>query len=441
VSEAAIKMEDISPVRKKLSFEIPWNEVKDELDNVYREVGKKAKIKGFRPGKIPRQVLEKYFKEHVEEETISNIINKYYWQGIDERKMSPLSQPDVDQQGIKENTPFSFSASFEIEPQFEPQGYKGMELEKEKIAITDDDLTSRLNQIKQMFATMEEVTDDRAVIAGDFVTIDFADSVDGESLKEMKADNYLLEVGSKRFIPGFEEQLVGMKKAEASDIKVNFPEDYQEKKFAGKEAVFHVEIKNIKEKKLPEIDENFIKNFDKYSSLDDLKNDVRKSLEEESVKLAEGRLQNSIMEKLLVVNDFEAPSALVEKQIYYMMADTRNRMTKAGMDEKNATEFSIQMHDKYKEEAVKIVRSFLILKKISERESFTITDAEIDSHISDLAKKHGRDYDLLKKAYEKEDKKENLRSDLLQKKVFDFIEQNASIKVIEKVGMSAEVEK
>jgi len=441
VSEAAIKMEDISPVRKKLSFEIPWNEVKDELDNVYREVGKKAKIKGFRPGKIPRQVLEKYFKEHVEEETISNIINKYYWQGIDERKMSPLSQPDVDQQGIKENTPFSFSASFEIEPQFEPQGYKGMELEKEKIAITDDDLTSRLNQIKQMFATMEEVTDDRAVIAGDFVTIDFAGSVDGESLKEMKADNYLLEVGSKRFIPGFEEQLVGMKKAEASDIKVNFPEDYQEKKFAGKEAVFHVEIKNIKEKKLPEIDENFIKNFDKYSSLDDLKNDVRKSLEEESVKLAEGRLQNSIMEKLLVVNDFEAPSALVEKQIYYMMADTRNRMTKAGMDEKNATEFSIQMHDKYKEEAVKIVRSFLILKKISERESFTITDAEIDSHIRDLAKKHGRDYDLLKKAYEKEDKKENLRSDLLQKKVFDFIEQNASIKVIEKVGMSAEVEK
>ncbi len=441
MSEAAIKMEDISPVRKKLSFEIPWNEVKDELDNVYREVGKKAKIKGFRPGKIPRQVLEKYFKEHVEEETISNIINKYYWQGIDERKMSPLSQPDVDQQGIKENTPFSFSASFEIEPQFEPQGYKGMELEKEKIAITDDDLTSRLNQIKQMFATMEEVTDDRAVIAGDFVTIDFAGSVDGESLKEMKADNYLLEVGSKRFIPGFEEQLVGMKKAEASDIKVNFPEDYQEKKFAGKEAVFHVEIKNIKEKKLPEIDENFIKNFDKYSSLDDLKNDVRKSLEEESVKLAEGRLQNSIMEKLLVVNDFEAPSALVEKQIYYMMADTRNRMTKAGMDEKNATEFSIQMHDKYKEEAVKIVRSFLILKKISERESFTITDAEIDSHIRDLAKKHGRDYDLLKKAYEKEDKKENLRSDLLQKKVFDFIEQNASIKVIEKVGMSAEVEK
>ena len=441
MSETAVKMEDVSPIKKKLSFEIPWDEVKIELDSVYREVGKKAKIKGFRPGKIPRQVLEKYFKEHVEEETVSNIINKYYWQGLGERKMTPLSQPDVTQEGIKENTPFSFSISFEIEPQFEPQGYKGMELERENIKITDDDLTARLNQIKQMFATMEEVQADRAVVTGDFVTIDFEGSVDGESLKEMKADNYLLEVGSKRFIPGFEEQLVGMKKAATGEIKVTFPEDYQEKKFAGKEAVFKVEIKNIKEKKLPEIDENFIKNFDKYSSLDDLKNDVRKSLEEEGVKLTEGKLQNNIMEKLLTINDFEAPSSLVEKQIYYMMADTRKRMTQAGMDEKNATEFSFQMHDKYKEEAVKIVRSFLMLKKISEKESFAIADEDIESHIRDLAAKHGRDYDLLKKAYEKEDKRENLRSDLLQKKVFDFIEQNANIKDIEKIGMGVEVEK
>ena len=187
----------------------------------------------------------------------------------------------LDQEGLKENTDFSFSASFETEPEFEPKGYKGIELEKEIFQVTENDMEKRLNEIRQMFATMEEVKDDRPAVKGDFVVIDFAGNLNGESSQRVKSDNYFLEIGSQRFIPGFEEQLIGMKNGETKSINVVFPEDYHEKKFAGKEVIFNVTIKNIKEKKLPEIDENFIKNFDKYNSLEDLKNDVRKSLEEE----------------------------------------------------------------------------------------------------------------------------------------------------------------
>jgi trigger factor len=439
VSQVVIKLEDLSPVKKKMSFEIPWIEVKEELDAAYRNVGKKAKIKGFRPGKIPRKVLETYFKDHAEEDTITNIINKYYWQAMEERRIAAVSKPDIAQEGIKENTDFSFTASFEIEQDFEPKSYQGMAVEKERIQITENNLEDRLGQIRQMFATMEEIKEERPVAIGDFVTIDFTGSLNGESFKELKADNYFLELGSKKFIPGFEEQLVGMKSGETKSIGVTFPEEYHEKKFAGKDVTFSVTVKDIKEKKLPEIDENFIKNFDKYGSLEDFKNDVRKSLEEEAGRISQTNLQNRILDSLIKDNDFEVPASLVERQIYFMMADTHKRMTSAGMDEKNVTELSLKMHDKFKDDAVKIVKSFLIIKKIAEKESLKVDNADVDNYIKDLDVKHGRDYQQLKSAYEKEERKDSLRAELLQKKVFDFIEQHANIKTIEKTGTEPEV--
>jgi len=439
VSPAAIKMEELSRVKKKLSFEIPWNEVKEELDIVYRNVGRKAKIKGFRPGKVPRKVLESYFKEQVEGDTITNIINKYYWQTLEDKGIISISQPEIEQQGLKENADFSFTASFETEPEFEPKGYKEMELEKENIQITETDLEERLLQIRQMFATMEEIKEQRPATNGDFVMIDFIGSFNGETPKELKAENYLLELGSKRFVPGFEDQIVGMKNEESKEINVTFPEDYQEEKFAGKEVTFSVILKSIKEKKLPEMDEAFVKNFDKYNSLDELKDNVRKSLEEEVKKLSETNLQNRIMDVLIKENDFEIPPSLVEKQIYYMMADTHKRMTSAGMDEKNAMDLSLKMHDKFKDEAMKTVKSFLILKKISEKESLIVEEQDIDKYIQDLAEKHSRDYQLLKSAYEKNNRKDDLKAEVIQKKVFDFIEHHANIKAVDKIGMNAEV--
>lgn len=439
MSQVEVKMEELSPVKKKLSLEIPWDDIKNELDAVYRDIGKKAKLKGFRPGKIPRNVLETYYKEQAEGETATNIINKYYWQTLEEKGIVAISRPEINQEGLKENTPFSFSASFETEPEFEPIGYKGIELEKEKIQVTDSDMEKRLDEIRQMFATMDEVKDDRPVVNGDFVVIDFAGSLNGELFPELKADDYYLEIGSQRFVPGFEEQLIGMKNGEIKPIKVVFPEDYHEKKFAGKEIIFNVTLKSIKEKKLPEIDENFIKNFDRYNTIEDLKTDVRKTLEEKAQRMAETNLQNSITEALIKENDFEVPPSLLERQIYYMMADTQKRMTSAGMDEKNAMELSFKMHDKFKDDAVKMVKSFLLLKKIAEKESLIVEENDIEKYIQDLAVQYGRDYESLKKMYDNEERQDNLKIELMQKKAFDFIELNANIKIVEKNGMDAEV--
>lgn len=438
MSQVVIKIEDLSPVKKKMSLEIPWSEVKNELDTVYHDVGKKAKVKGFRPGKVPRKVLETYYKDQVEEETVTNIVNKYYWQSLEERGIAPVSRPEINQEGIKENTDFSFSASFETEPEFEPKGYMGMELEKEAIKITDDDVKKRIDEIRQMFATMEDVVDDRPAGKGDFVVIDFAGSLDGEFHKELKADDYFLEIGSEKFVPGFEEQLIGVKKGETREVKVTFPEDYHENKFAGKEVIFNVTVKSIREKKLPKDDENFIKNFEKYNTFEDFEKDVRKSLEEKAGRTTEVNLQNSITEKLIKENDFEVPLALVDKQIYYMMFDTQQRMMSAGIDEHSAMDFSFKMRDKYKGDAEKIVKSFLLLKKIAQKESFVAEADDIDKYLQELAGQSGRDYESLKKMYESEEKKDYLQMEVIQKKVFDFIQKNANIKIVEKTGVNLE---
>ena len=438
MDELSVKVEDLSQVKKKMSFEIPWPFVKDELDNVYRDIGKKAKIKGFRQGKVPRKMLETYFKADAENEAITNVVNKYYWQELDNRGIVTLSKPEIEQGGLKENTSFSFSASFETEPSFEPQGYTGLELERTNISISEKDMEMRLTEIRKMFSTMQDVVDLRPARMGDFVMMDFEGTVEGEAPPELKGTDYVLELGSKRFIPGFEEELQGMTVNETKEIRLTFPADYHEKKVAGKEAVFTVTLKGLKEQKLPEIDEEFIKNFDKYNSLDDLKNDVRQSMENESKRQSDAGLQKKILDAILAANEFEVPDALLERQIFYMMFDTQKRMRAAGMDETSAMDFSFKLHDQFKPEALKTVKAFLLVKKIAEKEGITVTDEDIDNQITKIAKDYHTEYEVVKQAYNDEERLDALKAELIQKKVFDFIESRANIKFVEQEGLIQE---
>ena len=175
----AVQIEDISTVKKKLSFDIPWANVKNELDAVYRKVGKKARIKGFRPGRIPRNILEKHYREEAEEETVSNLVNRYYWETLQEKEIAAVVQPQIEQKGIEADKNFTFSATVEVEPVIDPVDYLGLDLEKEELVVTDDDLETRMNEMRQMFATMDELHEERGVIEGDFVTLDFVGSLEG----------------------------------------------------------------------------------------------------------------------------------------------------------------------------------------------------------------------------------------------------------------------
>jgi trigger factor len=436
----AVKIEDISAVKKKLSFDIDWADVKSELDAVYRKVGKKAKIKGFRPGKIPREILERHYREDAEGETISNLVNRYYWEALQQKDIPAVTQPEIEQQGIEAEKNFTFSATVEVEPTVEPKDYLGLDLQKEEPVVTDRDLEAKMLEIRQMFATMEEVADDRGIQTGDFVTLDFEGKLAGEPLKELKAENHMLEIGSKSFVPGFEEQLVGSKQGEVKNISVKFPDNYNAAHLAGKGVEFTVHIKGIRVKKLPEIDDQFIKNFERYETLEALKADVLKGLEEEKKRKVALAFERQISDKLLEKNVFDVPDSFVERQIYHMMSDTRQRMVSGGMDPKKAAEFSMKLHDHFREEAAKIVKTLLLLKGIADKETLTVEEDELDTQIREIALHRAQDYETYRKALEKDDLIDSIRSEILNRKTYAFLEARAKVTTVinEKQGVSEE---
>ena len=435
---AAIKIEDISSVKKKLFFDIPWADVKNELDTVYRKVGRTAKVKGFRPGKIPRAILEMYYREQAEEETVTSLVNRYYWQTLQEKEIPAVTQPQIEQKGIERDKDFSFSAIVEVEPDIDPKDYLGLELEKEDPVVTEEDLEKRLQDIRQMFATMEDLNEDRGVIEGDFVTLDFTGKVAGEPLKELTAENHLLEIGSKTFVPGFEDHLIGIKKGENRSFVVKFPETDMTAHLAGKNVEFTVNIRGIRVKRAPEIDENFIKNFEKYESLEALKTDVHKNLEEEKMQKVAAELDKSISEKLLACNDFEVPDSFIERQIHHMMSDMQRRMMSGGMDQKKATELALKFHDQFREEATKIVKTVILIKNIARKEALTVDEEEVEKQIAKIASQRAQDYETLKKSLEKEDLIDSIKSEILSRKTYEFLTAKAHITTVsaKKTGIS-----
>lgn len=428
----AVKVEDISPVKKKLLFDISWVDVKNELDACYRDMNRKAKIKGFRPGKVPRKILESMYKDHVEGEAITNLVNKHYWDAVKEKGIIVVAQPDIDQKGIEEEKSFVFAATVEVEPIIEPKNYIGLELTRHEKNVTESDIEERLQQIRHMFGTMEEVGDDREVGKGDFAVIDFTGTLDGEALKEMTAENYLLELGSGSFVPGFEDQVIGMRKDQSKQLQVKFPDEYGIQRIAGKDIVFSVTLKSIKEKILPEIDENFIRNFEKFETLEDLRTDIRETLEEENKARSNTDLKDLIVTKLLESNEFEAPPSFIERQIYYMIADTRRRMASRGLSRKEIEELSAKYKEMYREEATKVVKSVLLMKNIAAKESISVDVGEIDERVMEMAQRRGQDFESFKKSLEDADMIENIKEEILTRKVFDFIEGKATIHSVNK---------
>ncbi|NTW16564.1 MAG: trigger factor, partial [Syntrophaceae bacterium] len=396
----------------------------------YKDVGKNAKVKGFRQGKVPRNILESMYKEYAQEETITKLVNKYYWDALKDNNIVAVAQPDIDQKGFEEEKNFTFTATVEVEPAIEPRGYVGLELVREEHDAIDADVEKRLQELRDMFATMEEVEADRGIGEGDFAVIDFAGTLDGNNLKEMKADNYLLEMGSKTFVPGFEEQLKGMKKGQTKEITITMPDDYHASHLAGKEVVFSVALNNIKEKKLPDVDEKFIKNFDKYETLDDLKKDILKTLEEENRARSSTTLKNLIIDKLLEANEFEAPPTFVNRQVSFMIADMQRRMTMRGMKKQDPAELYTRFYDLYKDEALKVVKTILLIKSIADQESVSVSDSEVEEKIKEIAEQRAQSYDSLKKSLVEGNLIDDIKSEILNTKVFRLIEDKANITVV-----------
>ena len=422
-----VSVEEISPIKKKVNVEVPEDQVIKEVDSFYRELSQKAKIKGFRPGKVPRNILERHFKDYVKTEVIQKLIQESYPQALSEAKLHPVSNPLIDPGEMEGGKPFQYAATIEIKPEIKLEGYIGLKIEGKKEGVKDEEVEERLKNLQNIHAQLKTISDPRPIQPGDFVIIDYEASMENKPLDEGKATDFTVEVGSGRFIPDLEEKLVGLKPDEEKAIEVSFPEDYGYKKWAGKTLSFHVKIKEVKEKILPTLDDEFAKDLGDYSSLEDLRLKLREEIEKEKKLILERQLKDQMVEQLLQANSFEVPESLVEEQTRTLVSDTKMRLATQGVDFKNLGVSEEKLQGDYREMAQKQVRTFLILEKIADQEGITVTDGEAEDRVREISERIHQKFDVVKRYYDKNGLIPEVKAGIMSEKILNFLLEKANV--------------
>ena len=423
-------VEEISSIKKKVLIEIPEDQVNKEVESFYKDLGKKAKIKGFRPGKVPRNILERYFKDYVKTEVVQKLIQDTYPQALSETDLQPVSPPVIDPGEFEGGKSFQYSAVIEVKPDIKLEGYTGLKIEGKKEEVKDEEVEERLRALQNLHANLKTISEARPIQAGDYVIVDYEASMGGKPLEGGKAIDFTVEVGSGQFIPALEEKLIGLKPEEEKEIEVSFPEDYGYQKWAGKTISFHVKIKEIKEKILPPLDDEFAKDLGDYSSFEELKAKLKGEIEKEKELVLERQLKDQVVDQLLEANPFEVPESLVEEQTKAMVSDTKLKLAAQGVVLKNLGVTEEKLQEDYKAMAQKQVKTFLILDKIASQEGIAVTDEEADDRLKEMAERMHQKFDVVKRYYEKNGLLPEVKAGIIRDKILNFLLEKANVNYV-----------
>ena len=413
----------------KLTFNIEAEKFEEAMKKVYAKTAKYFNIPGFRKGKAPMQLVERQYGSAIfYEDAFNELVPDIYDEAIKENKIEAVSRPNIDIVQMEKGKEFIFTATVETKPEVELGKYKGIEIKKIEYNTTDKDIEHELGHMAERNSRLVSI-EDRPVEKGDITTIDFVGSIDGVEFEGGKAENHELEIGSNTFIPGFEDQIIGMKIDEEKDIKVKFPEDYFSKDLAGKDAVFKVTLHEIKKKELPKIDDEFAKDVSEFDTLDELKNSIKEKLDTENTEKAKYETEEEAIKVVCDNTKLDIPNGMIELEIDNMVKDMENRLSYQGLNLNQYLQImgktETEIRDSFKEQAEKNIKSRLVLEAIVKAEKIEVTPEEVSDKIKEMAKQYGRKEDEL---LENEQLKEYIEGNLKTEKAIDFIVKNAKKK-------------
>lgn len=421
-----VEVETLSSVKKRLDIQIPKDVVAHELASAYRDLGKKIHIRGFRPGKVPLDILKGYYGSGVKEEVMAKLIEDSYSQALDQTQINPVSDPIVEKKvDLKEGEDFKYSITVEVKPDISVCEYKGLEVQRENQKITDEDIEKRLESLREMYGYLRGIQENRPVREGDFVTIDFEAFVNGKPLKRGKAENYQIEIGANKVLPELEKGLMGILPQEEKEITLNFPKEYQDPSLAGKEATFKVRVKEIREKILPDLDDAFARDIGDYSGLEDLKARLRQEIEKGEQRRIDSKLKYHLLSKIMEGTKFEVPEALIDVELRRIVNDTRHRLVSRGLDISGMN--LADLENNMRGQAERRVREMLILEKIAQQESIEINHEDLERGLKEVATRLGQDLDTVREFYSKNDLMDTLRRRILEEKTLNFLLENAKV--------------
>lgn len=401
-------MEKLEGSKVKLTIEIAADEFEKAVQEAYLKTRKKYSVPGFRKGHAPRKVIENAYGWIVFfDDAFDLVYPNAYEAAVQEHGITPVDRPDVSIVSVEQGAPIVFTAEVAVKPEVTLGAYKGIEVEKQEYNVTDEMVEAEIDKEREKIASTSEITD-RPVANGDKINLDYSGSVDGVKFEGGTAEGQELTIGSGTFIPGFEEQLVGMNPGEEKDITVTFPEKYHSEELAGKEAVFHVKVNAILETNLPEADDEFAKDVSEFDTIAELRADKRKMLEEAEALHAKNVRENALITKACENATVEIPEAMIERQIDHMLNDIRYRLSMQGISLEDYCKYtgsSIEaMRKEMRGDAEKRVKSQLVLEAISKAEALEATAEEIEQKLDEYAAQFGDKAESFKKGLTEEDK-------------------------------------
>ena len=396
----SLQVEKLEKNMAKLTIEVSAEDLEKAMQVAYQKAKGRISLPGFRKGKAPRKMIEQMYGKGIFLEDAANaLIPEHYSKAVEECELEIVSQPEIAVTQAEPGKAFIFTAEVAVKPEVTLGEYKGVEVPKSETEVTDEDVEAELKKEQEKNSRTVTV-EDRGAENGDITTIDFEGFVDGEAFEGGKGTDYPLTLGSGSFIPGFEDQLVGSKAGDHVEVKVTFPEEYQAKELAGKEAVFQCDVKKVEAKELPELDDDFAQDASEFDTLAEYKEDIKKNLTEKKEKEARAAKENAAVDKAIENAEMEIPDAMVATQTRQMLDDFARRMQSQGLTMDQYMQFTgttlASLQEQMKPQALKRIQTRLVLEKIAEVENIQPTQEEVDEEISKMAEAYKMEADKIK---------------------------------------------
>lgn len=434
-----VTVEEINSLTKKLKIVLPKQRVGNKLEKEYKKLANDASIKGFRKGKVPRKVLEKNYGPKVEYDVAEQLIQETYFDALEESKIDAVVHPEIKTRNFEEDGTFSYEAEVDVKPEFELGAYKGLEIEQPKLTVTEDEIDREIEIKRKDLAPLRTV-DGRGAQKGDIAVVDFQGyKEDGEPLKQVVGENYSVDVGEGRNGKEFEDAIIGLKKGEEASKEIDFPTGFPNPVLAGKKVKFEIKVKDIKERVLPDVDDEFAKDVDeKITTLEELRNNIRKVKLQQREDAQKGDFSDKLMMKLLEKHTFEVPERLITYEVNHLVDEMSENLKRQGLTLESAGMNREKLVEQYREAAEKRVRGDFILKKIAEVEDVKIQEEDIQKGFQRIADQYQMPLDEVKKYFQNRDDLLPFMNELLSEKILDFLREQAKVKIVAKKERATE---
>ena len=424
-----VKVEELSGLTRKVTITLPPEEVQSKVEKAYAKLQKESKMKGFRRGKVPRSVIVKTYKPQVEAEVGEELVQESYFDIIEKQDFDPVVHPEIDEPSFNDDGSFTYVAKVDVRPEFELGEYKGIEVEDIDTSVDEGAVDFELSRIQRDMAALKAV-EDRAIAMDDVVVVDYQGYHKGNPMKHVKNEDFTVDVGKGQMDPEFEAKLIGMKKGEEAAHEVDFPEKHPNPILAGKKVEFRISVKDVKERILADLDDEFAKDVnEQFKTLDDLKSTIRERLEDDKKSAATGELNDRLMQKLLETHEFDVPERLVRFEVEQMIKQTEEQLEKSGMNLEAAGLNREDMAKNNEPIAIQRVTGDFILKKIAEVEEIKVQDEDLERAFKRIGDQYNMPVDRVKEFFKSRDDLLPLMNEVLNEKILNFLKEEANLVV------------